>query len=108
MVFIEPWKKEQHLRRFFSYVPYKNDVAGEGIDAETNKHLKEKLGVSLTIRKKLPISFEELKLEEMIPRETLEKMFKDADSLLSNSCLKWRQSSNSEKNKLKLSANCSP
>ena len=37
--------------------------------------------VSLATQKKLPISFEELKLE-MIPRETLEKMFKDAESLL--------------------------
>ena len=36
----------------------------------------------MTTRKKLPISFEELKLEEMIPRQTLEKMFKDAESLL--------------------------
>ena len=33
-------------------------------------------------RKKLPISLEELKFEEMIPRETLEKMFKDAERLL--------------------------
>ena len=53
-------RKEQHLKRFFSYVPSTNDVAGEGIDVETNEHLEETLGVSLTTRKKLPISFEEL------------------------------------------------
>ena len=75
-------KKEQHLKRVFSYVPSENDVAGEGIDAETNELLEETLGVSLTTRKKLPISFEELKFEEMTPRETLEKMFKDGESLL--------------------------
>ena len=61
-------RNEQHLKRFFSYGPSENDVAGEGIDAETNEHLEETLGVSLTTRKKLPISFEELQLEEVIPR----------------------------------------
>ena len=38
-------RKEQHLRRFFSYVLSENDVAGEGIDAETNEDLEETLGV---------------------------------------------------------------
>ena len=36
----------------------------------------------MTIQKKLPVSSEKLKIEEMIPRETLEKMFKDAERLL--------------------------
>ena len=53
MVFIEPWKKKQHLKGFFSYVPSKNNVAGESIDAETNKHLKKTLGVCLTTQKTL-------------------------------------------------------
>ena len=75
-------RKEQHLKRLFSYVPFENDVAGKSIDAQTNEHLEETLGVSLTIQKKLPVSSEKLKIEEMIPRETLEKMFKDAERLL--------------------------
>ena len=36
----------------------------------------------MTIQKKLPVSSEKLQIEEMIPRETLEKMFKDAERLL--------------------------
>ena len=65
----------------------KNDVAGEGIDAETNKHLEETLGMSLMTQKKLLISFEEIKFEEMIPRETLERSA-ECQGWCYNSCLK--------------------
>ena len=50
-------RKEQHLKRFFSYIPSENDVAGEGIDAETNKHLEETLRGVFEDSKKAPYFF---------------------------------------------------
>ena len=75
-------RKEQHLKEFFSYVPPKNDINPEAVDTEPNNDIEETSEISCSKRKTLPISFEELKLEDIIPRETLQNIFKEAENLL--------------------------
>ena len=82
MVFIELWKKRATFKKFFFLCTIRKCGCSRRYWCRDKRTPWRNIVDVFDDSKKLPISFEELKLEEMIPRQTLEKMFEDAESLL--------------------------
>ena len=82
MVFIELWKKRATFKKFFFLCTIRKCGCSRRYWCRDKRTPWRNIVDVFDDSKKLPISFEELKLEEMIQRQTLEKMFEDAESLL--------------------------